>query len=194
MRICDGCGVSADDQHLRERIQRLEWATRFRPLHIQALLVADAPPASLEDYFYRPAQDRRQRSAAGQQFFDELARIAATASSIGAELALGDLQRRGLFLTYAVECPVEDSGARAESIASASATLLNRIRLSYRPKHVVLLSEHLRGLIPLLQGAGWGDRLILDGNGPFRLTTEGCPDFEAKGCGERLAAAINGVV
>lgn len=196
MRICDGCGVAADDKHLRERIQRLEWATRFRPLHIQALLLAAAPPASMEDYFYCPARDQGLRSYPERGFLKQLADTGIPGANLqaGDRTVLSDLQRKGLFLTYAVECPVDDSGALTGAIAAVSATLLSRIRLSYRPKYVVLLSEHLRGLIPRLQEAGWGDRLILDGNGPFRLTTEGCPDFEAEGSGERLAAAINSVV
>src|ERR1700719_4321526 len=38
MRVCDGCGAPADEAHVRQRIERLEMATRFRPIHIQGLL------------------------------------------------------------------------------------------------------------------------------------------------------------
>ncbi len=54
MPVCDGCGMQADDAHIRRRIERLELATRFRPIHIQALLIDAAPPSRSEDYFYRP--------------------------------------------------------------------------------------------------------------------------------------------
>ena len=59
MSVCDGCGAVADDKHIRERIERLELATRFRPVHIRALLIDAAPPPRVEDYFYRAAKDRR---------------------------------------------------------------------------------------------------------------------------------------
>jgi len=35
---CDGCGQPASAEHIARRLQRLEWATRFRPIHIQAPL------------------------------------------------------------------------------------------------------------------------------------------------------------
>lgn len=54
MPVCDGCGVQADGDHIRRRIERLELATRFRPIHIHVLLVDAAPPSRLEDYFISP--------------------------------------------------------------------------------------------------------------------------------------------
>jgi len=41
---CDGCGQPASAEHIARRLQRLEWATRFRPIHIQALLLAAFRP------------------------------------------------------------------------------------------------------------------------------------------------------
>src|SRR5207249_10650226 len=35
---CDGCGQAASAEHIARRLRRLEWATRFRPVHIHTLL------------------------------------------------------------------------------------------------------------------------------------------------------------
>jgi hypothetical protein len=171
--LCDSCGASADDRHVRERIERLELATRLRPVHIQVLLLDAAPPPRPEDYFYRAAKDRSVRSADARNDFDELIACSGTnpASEIDEEAALEAFQRKGLFLTYAVECPVKDGAAPASAIGRAAPTILKRLQISYRPKYVAILSESLQGLIPVLQDAGWADRLILDeakdGGKPF---------------------------
>src|SRR5271170_1398857 len=76
MRLCDGCGAPADEAHLRQRIERLEMATRFRPIHIQTLLLADSPPSRVEDYFYRPIREGEARSAPAKNFFIEIMKAA----------------------------------------------------------------------------------------------------------------------
>src|SRR6202030_4740136 len=52
---CDGCGQLASAEHIARRLQRLEWATRFRPIHIQALLLAAAVPDADSEFLYSPA-------------------------------------------------------------------------------------------------------------------------------------------
>jgi hypothetical protein len=166
---CDSCGAPADDRHVRERIERLELATRLRPVHIQVLLLDAAPPPRPEDYFYRVAGNRSARSADARNHFDELIACSGTnaAGEIDEEAALEAFQRRGLFLAYAVECPVKDDAALANAVGRVVPTLLKRLQLSYRPKYVAILSESLQGLIPVLQEAGWADRLVLDEGRPF---------------------------
>src|ERR1700740_587102 len=51
---CDGCGQLADSAHISRRLQRLAWATRFRPVHIHALLLAGVAPALDSDFLYAP--------------------------------------------------------------------------------------------------------------------------------------------
>ncbi|MGA2717897.1 MAG: hypothetical protein ABSF78_02935 [Candidatus Acidiferrales bacterium] len=169
MTLCDSCGAPADDRHVRERVERLELATRLRPVHIQVLLLDAAPPPRPEDYFYRAAKDRSVRSEGARNDFDELIACSGTnaAGEIGEEVALEGFQRRGLFLAYAVECPVQDNAALAHAVGRVVPTLLKRLQISYRPKYVAVLSESLQGLIPVLQDAGWADRLILDEGRPF---------------------------
>lgn len=195
MTICDACGASAHDQHIRERIERLEWATRFRPVHIHVLLIAWAPPARAEDYFYRPAGDRALRSRESRAFFDQLLKAAGTAlnSDSSEEAALADFQRKGLFLSYGVECPLETSHPATAAAASFFPTLLKRIQFSYRPNRVALISQETRSFVPLLQQAGWRDQLILENGLPFQMETRASADA-TESLGTRLAAALRGMV
>jgi hypothetical protein len=166
--ICDGCGGEADAQHMRQRIERLELATRFRPVHIQVLLIDEAPPTRMEDYFYRAAADGSARSAACALYHDELIQCADVTSNPGRqdESLLADFQRRGFFLVHAVECPVGNSKLE-DAIRSLSATILKRVQYSYRPKSIALLSAPTSGLIGVFEESGWGDCLILDEGQPF---------------------------
>jgi hypothetical protein len=161
MRVCDGCGAPADEAHIRQRIERLEMATRFRPIHIQVLLLGDAPPLRMENYFYRPAREGESRSAAARDFFIDALRAASIDPGAAAneEAALAEFQRRGFYLADVVECPVATSEELSERVARASSTLLKRIEFSYRPKHVVPFGIAVKALIPVLQKSPIGDRL-----------------------------------
>jgi hypothetical protein len=137
MPVCDGCGATVDAEHIRQRIEWLEMATRYRPVHIQTLLVGSAPPAKSEDYLY------------------------------SSEKAGAELQRSGIFLVYAVECPLPDGADASEAVQRANPTLITRVQFSYKPKSIVLFSQATSELIPALREAGFGDRLILKDGSPF---------------------------
>jgi hypothetical protein len=171
MAICDGCGSHVDDAHIRRRIERLELATRFRPVHTQFLLIAPAPPLRPEDYFYRVSKDRSARSGTGVAFFDELAGCAGvpSGSPLDEEAALVQFQRQGHFLIGAVECPFETDADVASAIERAAPNLLRRVEISYKPKLIVLLSDLTEPLIAMFQANGWGDRLVLDEGSPFAV-------------------------
>jgi hypothetical protein len=161
MRVCDGCGAPADEAHIRQRIERLEMATRFRPIHIQTLFLADAPTSRLEDYFYRPLREGESRSPEARQLFVEMMKAAGIApdAATDEEAALAEFQRRGFYLAHTVECPVPTPQELSERIKAASTTLLKRIEFSYRPKHVVPISPAVKAMIPVLQKSSIGDRL-----------------------------------
>jgi hypothetical protein len=171
MPICDGCGAQADGAHIRRRIERLELATRHRPIHIQGLLIDASPPARMEDYFYRATSDRSARSALSRVYFEELTQSGGRAcgAEVHEEGALADFQRRGLFLTYAVECPVENPEELRKAIGRLASTLLKRILSSYKPKQIALLSPETEELIRDFQTAGLDRRLVLDHGRPFGL-------------------------
>jgi len=163
MRVCDGCGASADEAHVRQRIERLEMATRFRPIHIQVLLLGDAPPIRIEDYFYRPLRNGESRSAGAKAFFIEMLKAASIAPDAAAneEAALAEFQRRGFYLADAIECPMATPEELGVRVTDASSTVLKRIEFSYRPKHVVPIGAAVKSLIPLLQRCSVGDRLVV---------------------------------
>ena len=174
MPLCDGCGAQVDEAHIRSRIERLEQATRFRPIHIQVLLLAVAPPSRPEDDFYRAACSVK-RSAASQKFFYEITKsIGRKPGDIAEEeAALAEFQRAGFYLAYAVECPIESPERLAAAVAELAPRVLLRVNTSYKPKFVAPISRALQPLIPLFQANSWTDRLILFDGKPFDAPTFG---------------------
>jgi len=195
MHVCDGCGAQADDAHIRARIERLELATRFRPIHIQTLLIDAAPPARFQDYFYAVAADRSVRSVGSRAYFDELIKCAGFTSdaAIQEEVALAEFQRRGLFLASATECPAGTPAEIDAAVRKIAPTVVQRVKASYKPKYIALLSDAARELIGPLSDAGWKDRLILDGGGPFINPFLADPMGQAEfntAFGDRLSQAL----
>ena len=177
--LCDGCGIPATPEHIARRLRHLELATRFRPIHIGTLFVAEAPPPRLENYFYYCVSDRSendsQRTGSSGILFDSLLQGVGIPEPAGKgdEVRLAEFQKRGLFLADLVECPREEAvndeahqpaqlGEIESLIQRFAPTLLKRIQFSYKPKYVALISRRLRHLIPIFQQAGLGDRLLLD--------------------------------
>ena len=161
MRLCDGCGAEVDEVHIRRRIERLEMATRFRPIHIQVLLLDDAPPRSIEDYFYRSPVQGETRSESAKRFVGEVLTAAGITGedTTNAEAALADFQRRGFYLAEAVECPVAPEDV-VERVSRMHETLIKRIEFSYRPRYVVVVGAAAQGLIPLLKKTTIGEKLV----------------------------------
>jgi hypothetical protein len=180
MPLCDGCGAQVDEAHIRSRIKRLEHATRFRPIHIQVLFVAAAPPSQPEDDFYRTATSTK-RSAGSQTFFDELAKCVGREPGDNAdeEGVLTEFQRHGFYLAYAVECPIEPPEQLAATVTKLAPRVVLRVNTSYKPKFVALLSPALQPLIPLFRTNSWADRLILQDGAPFEVPTSNDPQHHA---------------
>jgi hypothetical protein len=179
--VCDGCGGRVDEEHIRRRIERLEMATCWRPIHINVLLIDAAPPARAEDFFYGTG-DQSARSADGERYFEALAKLTglAAGANAGTETVLAEFQRRGFFLTSAMECAAGDAEELNAAVRRLAATVLRRVQTSYKPKNVALISGATRELIEPFKAAGWGDRLILDESAPFAVES----------IGERLAGTL----
>ena len=171
--VCDGCGQAASDEHIARRLRRLEMATRFRPIHIQILFLGEVPSPRIENYFYSCNPERAARTGLSRALFDELmAGLGiAPASPAGDEPFLSEFQKRGCFFADALECPLEESfadfapdkpqyGPRALTHRYAP-TIVKRVALSYKPKHIVLISTRTRHLIPYLEQAGFKEKLLL---------------------------------
>jgi hypothetical protein len=177
MIYCDGCTVEASPEHLRRRIARLEWASRFRPIHITTLILAPAPAAAFEDFFYAPEGLPREPGALAF-YEDVLAACGITNAAEGREKALGLFQHGGFFLTEAVECPVEDGANFDSLIARLTPTIVRRVRFSYRPKSVLMLSERLAGVGNALREAAMDTEVLLWNGAPVALP--GAEDAEGR--------------
>ena len=150
---CDGCCQLASPEHLAARLSRLEQATRYRPLHIQTLLLSAFAPAEPTHFLY----------AAEGSFEGEAAQLlsAVEISSAGKsrETVLTEFQKRGLLLTHIMECPPEsdsDAASLQALLASQAQVALVRIRRSLKPKRVVVISHRLDFLMPKLNEASLG--------------------------------------
>jgi hypothetical protein len=97
---CDGCGQLASSEHIGRRLQRLEWATRFRPIHIQALLLAASVPDADSEFLYSPATPFT--GLAG----DLLSALSISTAGKSSGEVLADFQKRGILLAYLLECPI----------------------------------------------------------------------------------------
>jgi hypothetical protein len=165
---CDGCTVEATPEHLKRRIARLEWASRYRPVHITTLILAPAPPAALEDFFYAP-EGKPGEPGALAFHEDLLAACGVAEAAENREKALGMFQHGGFFLAEAVECPVEEGTSFDALVARLTPTIVRRVRFSYRPKSVLVLSERLIGVAKALSEAKTGTEVLLQGGAPVSL-------------------------
>jgi hypothetical protein len=191
MPVCDGCGANVDDAHIRSRIERLEMATRDRPIHIQVLLLDAAAPARAEDFLYRAGGDHSERSPEARNYFDVLMKCAGEDSSrMSTERdRLAEFQRRGLFLANVVECAAGSDLDTA--LGRCAPSLLKRIQFSYKPKFVAPISHALQGTMRMFADSGWADCLILNGSRPFDVRVPGEAQMLALAVNERLAKAVS---
>ena len=179
--VCDGCGQPATQEHIARRVKRLENATRYRPIHVQALFVGAASPAD----------DRADLYSAAEKFSGEGAKLlqALDVEPEGrtVEATLSDFQRRGYLLTHILECPEvpADLGPRREAMRERLPAVLARIRRSFKAKRVVLLGEELAEFVPQFQAGNLESALILDDGKPFELD-----ELDGRLLGELLAAPL----
>jgi len=178
---CDGCGQRASPEHIARRLQRLEWTTRYRPVHIGTLLLGAVAPQNDYEFLYSPAgawngEARVLVAAAGL-----------TVDGKTAEATLVEFQRGGLFLTHVVECPLENGEAAniQQLLAARLPAALTRIRRSLKPKRLALISPELAQFLPALNSGQLNCALLLDQDKPFVLDTQ-----RANEASERLREAL----
>lgn len=118
---CDGCGQMASPEHIARRLRRLEWATRYRPVHIQTLLLGGVAPSEDAEFLYAPSGEFRGEGESllravgiesGRPPLETQGRqnaIPATASppEKTAEAIHSEFQVAGFFLAHILECPLE---------------------------------------------------------------------------------------
>jgi hypothetical protein len=162
---CDGCGQAASPEHFARRLQRLEWTTRYRPIHMTVLLLGGVSPLAEEDFLY------------SGKFKGDACRVldavGISAEGKSSEQVLSEFQRSGFFLTHVLECPLESGQAEASAcellLKQRLSAVVTRIRRSLKPKRVVLISELLTPLVARLSSAELGCSLVLDEGKPFGL-------------------------
>ena len=180
--VCDGCGQAASAEHMRRRLQRLEWATRYRPVHIGVLLLGAVVPAADTEFFYSPAD----------AFAGEAARLAEVAALTELDRPKEQLhtafQRAGFFATHVLECPVESESAvaAADLLAQRLPGALTRIRRSLRPKRAALVSGMLEPFAEQIRTALPDCRIVWNAGRSFHLADGG------SGEAQRLRKALAG--
>lgn len=167
--LCDGCGQPASPQHLAKRFQRLEWATRYRPIHLHTLLLGAASPQLERAFLYSPDPEATGEAASLLQ----AAGIPGGARTV--EALHAEFQRRGVYLAHVVECPLESGTVASLSalLVSRLPALFTRIRRSLRPKRIVLIARELEPLLSKFDEAKLGCELVLDGGRSFELGGSG---------------------
>jgi hypothetical protein len=164
---CDGCGQLADPTHIARRLRRLEWATRFRPVHIQTLLLSGVCPQRDREFLYSPGLliDGEARNI--------LQTVQVSTEGKSREAFLTEFQKLGLMLTYVLECPLVDTSVKgtADAVQNQLPSALARIRRSLKPKRVFLISPHLAPFAYALQQGNLGCLVFPEGGGVYLPST-----------------------
>jgi hypothetical protein len=165
--VCDGCGQIASGEHIARRLQRLEWTTRYRPVHIYTLFLGAFSPLDEKAFLYAPGGEFQGEAAL------LLDAVGISTSGKGAEAVHTEFQRAGFFLTHVLECPIESEGSRVTEVQAAMksrlAAVATRIRRSLKPKRVMALTEALTPVVEDMLVLDLGSPLLLDSGKPFLL-------------------------
>jgi hypothetical protein len=165
--VCDGCGQVASAEHIARRLQRLEWTTRYRPVHIGTLFLGAFSPRDEKDFLYAPSGGFHGEAA--------LLLDAVGISSAGktAEVVHAEFQRAGFFLAHVLECPIESEGSQPaelqDALKSRLAAVATRIRRSLKPKRVMAVTEALASVVQDVTMLDLGCPVLLDRGKPFGL-------------------------
>ena len=167
---CDGCGQVASPGHIARRLQRLEWTTRYRPVHIGTLLLGATAPQEDSDFLY----------GVSGGFTGEAALVLAAAGletrDKSREAVLAEFQRGGFFLAHALECPVDgtefDAAHTQALLEERLPAVLARVRRSLKPKRLAPISSLLEPMLQRLKPDDLGCAIVLDRGKSFALDGE----------------------
>lgn len=153
--------------HIAQRLQLLEWSTRYRPVHIQTLLLCATSQREEREFLYSPRCDFS--GEAGRVL--EVAGIAAEGKS--AEIVQAEFQRTGFFLAPVLECAFEKESQESTKLLALLEQRLpamgTRIRRSLKPKRVALISTKLEPVAGKIAAMELGCPVILDSGKPFAM-------------------------
>ena len=164
---CDGCGQPASPEHIGRRLQRLEWATRYRPIHLHTLLLGAISPQAPADFLYSPEETHSGEAA------NLIAAAGISPASKSADAIQSEFQRRGIYLTHVLECPLDVPSSGVDFLNNALITrlptLFTRIRRSLKPKRLAFISGSLTPSIERFASAQLNCELALDDGRAFAL-------------------------
>ncbi len=162
---CDGCGQAASPEHVARRLRRLEWTTRYRPVHISNLFLGAFSPREDGYFLYSPGGEFG--GEAGQL----LRAVGIATEGKTADAVLSESQRAGFFLTHVLECPPEDSatmdGHLATLLTERLPSLASRIRRSLKPKRVILVTRALQPIVQNIVMLNLGCPVLVNDGKPF---------------------------
>ena len=165
--ICDGCGQAASPEHVTRRLRRLEWMTRYRPVHVGTALLGAYSPDKDSDFLY--AETAETTGEAKQV----LAAAGINASGKTKEAILSEFQRGGFLLGYVLECPLEPTSRTDEALAALlkarMPAFLARLRRSFQPKRAAAISSKLDAFFAGLTETDLGCAPLRDGGKSFAL-------------------------
>ena len=187
---CDGCGLIASAEHFARRLRRLEWTTRYRPVHINALILGAFSPLEESDFLYSPGGDFHGEAA---QVLEAVGILAAGKPADAIHL---EFQRAGWFLTHVLECPVEnsliDQAGQAALLVAHLPAVASRIRRSLKPKRVILVTEALEPVVQNILALDLGSLVVLNRGKPFVLGAAGNDGGLSQFRGVLLGSATSG--
>jgi aminoglycoside phosphotransferase len=146
-------------------LRRLEGTTRYRPVHINALLLGAFSPLEERDFLYSP--DGGFHGEAAQL----LEAVGIHAAGKPADAVHTEFQRVGLFLTHVLECPLEsgvlDQAEQTRLLTERLPAVASRIRRSLKPKSVILVTEPLKPVVHHILVLDLGCPVVLNNGKPF---------------------------
>jgi hypothetical protein len=165
--LCDDCGQPASPEHIARRLKRLEWTTRYRPVHIHTLFLGGVSPDADAEFLYSPGGEFKGEAAA----MLDVAGLSAAGKN--ADTVHAEFQRCGFLLTHVLECPLEhgfkSNASLRELLAKRAPAVAARIRRSLRPKRVTFVSETMEDLAKQWTAEELGCTILLDGGKPYAL-------------------------
>jgi hypothetical protein len=165
--LCDGCGQAATPEHVTRRLRRLEWMTRYRPVHVGTVLLGACSPDADSDFLY---SETPEITGEGKHLLDA-ARIDPTNKT--KEAILTEFQRGGFLLGYVLECPLEpesrNEGVLAALLKTRKPAFLARLRRSFQPKRIASISSQLDAFFADMTEKDLCCALLSDGGKAFAL-------------------------
>ena len=195
---CDGCGQAATPEHVARRLRRLEWTTRYRPVHISNLFLGAFSPQEDREFLYST------NGEFGGEAGELLKAVGIATVGKGADAILAEFQRAGFFLTHVLECPLEEEGngarddknefGRRDELAAGTiyrapttdagreatraagllrerlASVASRIRRSLKPKRVILVTDDLLPVVENIVMLDLGCPVVVNDGKPFAFS------------------------